>query len=221
MKEAMVRIEKLCKRYTSGRTEVQVLKNLDLEVKQGSCLLLQGPSGSGKTTLLNIIGTLTRPTSGRVFICGGEVSHLPEHFLVQLRRKMMGFVFQQYNLLHGYTALENIGMALLPLGVSARERIERGSAVLRDLSLDDRGDFRVNELSGGEQQRVSIARALVRDPELILADEPTSNVDQKNAEAILQIFTRLKSRGKTLIIASHDPLFVHSHLSDHSLEMAP
>lgn len=219
IQDPAIKTERLCKRYVSGKVKVQVLEDLDLEVRRGSCLLLRGPSGSGKTTLLNVIGTLTKPTSGRVLISGKDISHLPEHFLVQLRRQKIGFVFQQYNLLHSYTCLENIGMSLMPLGISAKERREKGLSILRELNLEDRADFKVNELSGGEQQRVSIARALVNDPNILLADEPTSNIDLKNAEAILEILAKLKSEQKTLVVVSHDPLIVESSLPDDVLDM--
>ncbi len=215
----IIKAERVLKEYVSGRTRVKVLWDVDLEVERGRWLLVHGPSGSGKSTLLNLLGTLTKPTSGRVLIEGKDVSHLPEHFLVELRRRKIGFVFQQFNLLHGYSATENIELALMPLGIGREERRERAMEILGKLNLEHRAHFKANELSGGEQQRVSIARALINNPDILLADEPSSNVDMKNAQAILEIFGRLRANGKTLVVASNDPFLIESNLPDEKVAL--
>jgi putative ABC transport system ATP-binding protein len=216
----MIRTEKLCKRYVSrGGSVVDAVSDLTMTVPRGHCLLLRGPSGSGKSTLLNLLGCLTHPTSGRIFLDGREVSHLPDHFLTGIRRSTIGFVFQAFNLLEGYTVLENVGMPLVPLGVHYEARQQKALALLRKVDLEHRAYFQANELSGGEQQRVAVARALVNDPAMIIADEPNSNVDWQNSRLILDIFRELKKEGRTLIISSHDPAFGNDGLVDHIMTM--
>jgi putative ABC transport system ATP-binding protein len=215
----MIRTEKLCKRYVSRGGIVNAVRNLNLEVGPGKCLLLQGPSGSGKSTLLNLIGCLTHPTSGRIFLDEQEVSRLPDHFLTDIRRKKIGFVFQAFNLLQDYTVLDNIGMPLLPLGLRPEQRRRKALALLRRINMEHRADFMANELSGGEQQRVAMARALVNDPVIIIADEPNSNTDRRNSLLILELFRELKNEGRTMVISSHDPLFCADGLADVVLAM--
>ncbi len=213
----MIRIEGLKKVYRHRGTKVTVFDNLQAEVERGKCLLLVGPSGCGKTTFLNIAGCLTRPTAGKVWIGGKEVSRLPEHFLAQIRRRKIGFVFQQFNLIMGCTALENVGMPLIPEGIGEKERNRRAVRVLEKLALRERAGFKVNHISGGEQQRVAFARALINDPEIILADEPNSNIDEATGQLIIDTLREMKAEGKTIIIASHDRSILESGIADGEL----
>jgi putative ABC transport system ATP-binding protein len=215
----MIRTEHLCKTYTSRAGVVRAISNLNVTVGRGQCLLLQGPSGSGKSTLLNLIGCLTHPTSGKIFVDDREVSCLPDHFLTDIRRRMIGFVFQAFNLLQGHNVLDNVGMPLLPLGLHHESRRQKALSLLRRVNMEHRATFRVNDLSGGEQQRVAVARALVNDPAIVIADEPNSNVDRRNSEAILEMFHEFKKEGRTLVISSHDPSFRRNGLVDDVLNM--
>ena len=206
----MIKIEKVTKKYQSGKVKVNALDNVSLDIKPGEFVVLNGPSGSGKTTLLNIIGCLTRITSGRLWLVNQEVSHFPDHFLAAIRREKIGFIFQQFNLLTGYSTWENVSFPLLPLGISEKERRIRAMKLLEELNLETRADFMANELSGGEQQRAAIARALINDPELILADEPLSNIDRRHVKMVINSLSELKKRGKTIIASSHElqtPMF--------------
>jgi putative ABC transport system ATP-binding protein len=215
----MLRTEKLCKTYGLNGSSVHAISNLDLHVPRGTCLLIQGPSGSGKSTLLNLLGCLTHPTSGRVFIDGREVSHLPDQFLTAIRREKIGFVFQSFNLLHGHSVLDNVSMPLLPLGMGLEARRERAMSLLRRVNLEHRASFQVNRLSGGEQQRVAVARALVNDPAILIADEPNSNIDRHNSRLVLELFHEFKKEGRTLVISSHDPSFEGNELIDEILTL--
>jgi len=210
----MIRLERVSKTYRRGRIPVVALADVSLAVEAGQCVLLTGPSGSGKTTLLNVLGCLTRPSQGEIWLNGRDAARLPDHFRSHLRRHEIGFIFQQFNLLPGETVLDNIALPLVPTGMRPREHIARARALAERLGLGERVDFHGRELSGGEQQRVAIARALINDPALILADEPNSNVDRETATAILDLFAQLKRQGKTLLIASHDPLWRESELVD-------
>lgn len=215
----MIRTENLCKTYVSKGGVVKVLSNLSITVEKGKCLLLQGSSGSGKSTLLNLMGCLTHPTSGSVFVDGRDVSHLPDHFLTEIRQKKIGFVFQMFNLLQGHTVLDNVAMPLLPLGMGPGPRKQKALSLLHRVNLEHRAHFRVNELSGGEQQRVAVARALVNDPAILIADEPNSNIDQQNSQLILQMLCKLKEDGMTLVISSHDSTLRYNGLVDDILMM--
>ncbi len=199
----MIAIKSLSKIFRQGTQEVPALIDVEITIGNGECVIIEGPSGSGKTTLLNIVGCLTRPTRGEVMIDGKSLSHLPEHFLCELRRDKIGFIFQQFNLLNGYTAVENTGMPLAPRGVGEAERRKAATALLDYMGLAERADFPVNELSGGEQQRVAIARALINNPDIIIADEPIANVDDQNATRIAEIFARLNREGKTFLLTTH------------------
>jgi len=200
----MIKVENVTKNYQSGKVQVKALNNVSLEIKEGEFVALNGPSGSGKTTMLNIIGLLTRITGGRLWLADQEVSHFPDHFLSALRKRKTGFIFQQFNLISGYTTWENVSLPLLPAGISERQRKARAMKLLEELNLETRADFMANELSGGEQQRVAVARALINDPEIILADEPLSNIDTKHVAIVVDILEKLKKRGKTIITSFHD-----------------
>lgn len=200
----MIKIENVTKSYQPGKVQVKALDNVSLEINKGELVVLSGPSGSGKTTMLNIIGLLTRITRGRLLVAGREVSHWPDHFLSALRREKTGFIFQQFNLVAGYTVWENVSLPLVPLGISERKRKARAMKLLEELNLETRADFLANELSGGEQQRVAIARALINDPEIILADEPLSNIDAGHVRMVIDVLAALKKKHKTIIASFHD-----------------
>ena len=198
------RAESVTKSYQSGKVKIRALDTVSAEIGKGELVILSGPSGSGKTTLLNILGLLTRITSGRLWLADQEVSHFPDHFLSALRREKIGFVFQQFNLLSGYTTWENVSFPLLPMGISEKKRKTRAMKLLEALNLETRADFMANELSGGEQQRAAIARALINNPEIILTDEPLSNIDMRHVNIVIDILAGLKREGKTIVVASHD-----------------
>jgi len=176
--------------------------------------VLKGPSGSGKTTLLTILGCLARPTEGRVRLNGEDISGLPERFLTEIRRRTFGFIFQQFNLIRGLSAVENIILPGYPGGTPRAQLLARAEALLADLQLAHRRDAKVEWLSGGEQQRVAICRALINDPEVLIADEPTANLDSTLSAEFLAILRRLAEAGRTVILTSHDPLVVESEVVD-------
>jgi putative ABC transport system ATP-binding protein len=191
--------------YDTGRLQVTALHTIDLDVHQGEFVAIVGPSGSGKSTLMNIIGCLDRPTSGTYVLAGTDVAELDDDGLARLRSRTIGFVFQSYNLLPRMNALENVGTPLLYHGVSARQRRERAGQALTRLGLGDRMDHQPTELSGGQQQRVAIARALVTEPALILADEPTGNLDSHSGAEVMALFRELHAEGRTIVLITHDP----------------
>jgi putative ABC transport system ATP-binding protein len=202
----LIKLEKLAKTYQIGETEVKALLGVNLEILSGEFLAIMGPSGSGKSTLMNIIGLLDRPTSGRYLLEGEEVSGLDKNKLARLRNKKIGFVFQSFNLLSRTSALENAELPLVYSNISNKERTERAMAALASVGLKGREHHKSNQLSGGEQQRVAIARALLNSPPLIMADEPTGNLDSKTGSEIMDIFQKLNEEKKiTLIIVTHDP----------------
>ncbi len=186
--------------------EVTALKDANLMVHQGEMLCLQGPSGSGKTTLLSILGCIFSPTSGKAQIGGKKISRLPDHFLTRYRRELIGFVFQNFNFLEHLSVLENVTLPLLPLGVSPKKRAARAGLLLEKFELGHRMHFPINQLSGGELQRAAVARALINDPPIITADEPTAHLDEQLSLNLMEMLTELKKEGKTIIITSHDPL---------------
>ena len=203
----MIELVKVNKIYNQGRAnEVHALHDVDLTVAAGEMVCLKGASGSGKSTLLSIIGCVFGPTSGRAVIGGKPLSRLPDRFLTIHRRKTIGFIFQQFNLINSLTVLGNVCLPLLPLGVSPAERKERGEALLARFGLAHRAGFRADQISGGEMQRVAIARALINDPPIILADEPTAHLDTRLSRELMEILAGLKENGKTIVIASHDEL---------------
>ena len=207
----LISLESVNKIYNAGEpNEVAALHDIDLAVGEGEMVCLQGPSGSGKTTLLSIIGCVFGPTSGRAAIGGRRISRLPDHFLTRCRREMIGFVFQHFNMLEHLSVLDNVTLPLLPLGVSPRERAQRADALLDKLAIGHRRHFPARQLSGGEMQRAAIARALINNPPIIVADEPTAHLDGRLAREIIDLLAALKDEGRTIVISSHDP-FVAGH----------
>ncbi|MGE5508868.1 MAG: ABC transporter ATP-binding protein [Chitinophagales bacterium] len=204
---AVVVLEKVTKEYPQGKLTVPALRGIDLTVTAGEFTALAGPSGSGKTTTLNLIGCLDRPSSGRLTLAGRDVSGLGPNEVAAVRRKEIGFIFQTFNLIPVLTALENVELPLTLLGgVSAAEARRRAAAMLEEVGLTGLENRRPGELSGGQQQRVAIARALVKDPAVVLADEPTANLDSENGEAVLQLMLAMnQAKGTTFIFSTHDP----------------
>jgi putative ABC transport system ATP-binding protein len=207
--EPIIRTEKVDKFYYLGRPEeVRALNQVALDIFKNRIVLFRGPSGSGKTTLLNLISTIDRPTKGRIFLFGEDISKYSDVGLSRIRQKRIGLIFQNFNLLPRLSAWENVAFPLLPLGVLEKERQKRSVEILIQLKLEKRVNHPPEQMSGGEQQRVAIARALINDPEIIMADEPTSNIDAESVKNLLEIFTDLKRKGKTIIVSSHDPIFL-------------
>jgi putative ABC transport system ATP-binding protein len=200
----MVRMTGIRKSYTTGRLEVHALQGVDLLVEGNEYLAVVGPSGSGKSTLMNILGCLDTPTSGEYVLSGESVAGLDRNRLAEIRNRHVGFVFQSFNLLPYATALENVELPLLFGGVAAKERRERARAMLERVDLADRMEHKPTELSGGQMQRVAIARALVNRPALVLADEPTGNLDSASGKAIVGIFEELHAQGQTIVMITHD-----------------
>lgn len=198
-------MENVSRRFGAGATEVTAVRDVSLEVRKGEIVLIMGPSGSGKTTLLLMMGALLHPSSGRIQLDGREISSLPEAKLPEIRINHFGFIFQDFNLLSALTARENVEVALNLAGITGREAAEHAADILRQLDLGDRLDFRPAQLSGGEKQRVAIARALANDPSIILADEPTANLDSRIGHEIMRLLRQIaRDQGRSVIIVSHD-----------------
>ncbi|WP_303900816.1 ABC transporter ATP-binding protein [Thiohalomonas denitrificans] len=208
------------KAFNEGRpNEFLAVDGVDLEIEPGRITVLTGPSGSGKTTLLTLIGCLARPTEGRVHLGGESVSGLPERFLTELRRRTFGFVFQQFNLIRGLSVLENVMLPAYPLGPHYSTLHGRAMELLTHLRLGHRAEARVEWLSGGEAQRAAIARALINDPSVVIADEPTANLDSHLSAAFLDIVAELRSQGRTVLLTSHDPLITGAGVVDRVVAM--
>ncbi len=205
MTEALVRLTGVSRTYGEGRLAVHALRALDLRVAPGEFLAVTGPSGSGKSTLLHVLGCLDRPSSGAYQLEGRDVARFSDAELAEVRNRLIGFVFQRFHLLRDETARRNVELPLLYAGVPSAERRRRAQAALEEVGLADRTDHLPGQLSGGEQQRVALARALVKAPRLLLADEPTGNLDAANGRAVLELIDRLRARGVTVILITHDP----------------
>ena len=204
MSAPIIRAKDLRKLYQVGTTEVRALDGLDVEIKKGAYIALMGPSGSGKSTLMNVLGCLDTPTSGTYVLNGNDVSSLSDDDLAEIRNKEIGFVFQTFNLLPRYTALENVALPMIYAGISKADRLARAEKVLKKVGLGDRMDHRPNELSGGQRQRVAVARALVMNPSIILADEPTGNLDSVTSDGIMELFSEINRDGNTVIVVTHE-----------------
>ena len=200
----IIRLQTIEKSYFMGKQALPVLKGVSLDIDKNEYVALMGPSGSGKSTLMNILGCLDTPTAGKYVLNGQDVSKMPDDDLADVRNIEIGFVFQQFNLLPRLTAAENVALPLVYAGVPRKQRIERAMAVLEKVSLADRSHHKPNELSGGQSQRVAIARALINNPSLILADEPTGNLDSKTSIEIMDIFGSIQAAGNTVVLVTHE-----------------
>jgi len=200
----VIHIRKIIRNFQMGHETVYVLKGIDLDIKRGEYVAIMGPSGSGKSTLMNLLGCLDTPTSGQYILNGKDVSKMSDDELADIRNKEIGFVFQTFNLLPRTTALDNVALPMVYAGASKSERTERAKEVLTSVGLADRMDHKPNELSGGQRQRVAVGRALVNKPSIILADEPTGNLDSKTSLEIMQLFDEIHQAGNTVILVTHE-----------------
>lgn len=205
MNQTVIDIQGITKTYVNGKLSVPVLHGIDLVVNKGEFVSIMGPSGSGKSTFMNILGCLDRPTTGSYRLNGDEVATLSDDELAYVRNKQIGFVFQSFNLLTKLTALENVALPMIYAGVNKKMRIERASQLLQSVGLDERMDHLPSELSGGQRQRVAIARALANNPAIIMADEPTGNLDSKSTIDFMNIFRGLHDEGRTILLVTHEP----------------
>ncbi len=204
MLDAVILLEEIRKNYVMGKQELQVLKGISLNIQRNDYVALMGPSGSGKSTLMNILGCLDSPSSGKYILNGNDVSKMEDAALAEIRNKEIGFVFQQFNLLPRLSALENVALPLVYAGISKKLRTEMAMEVIHKVDLQDRYKHRPNELSGGQCQRVAIARALVNNPSIILADEPTGNLDTRTSYEIMNIFSKIHNEGNTVVLVTHE-----------------
>ncbi|HYJ37435.1 MAG TPA: ABC transporter ATP-binding protein [Chitinophagaceae bacterium] len=200
----LIHLENLRKSYFMGKQALPVLKGISLDIAKNEYIALMGPSGSGKSTLMNILGCLDSPTAGTYILNGNDVSEMEDNQLAEIRNKEIGFVFQQFNLLPRLTAVDNVALPLVYAGIPRKRRTEIAMNVLENVGLADRSHHKPNELSGGQSQRVAIARALVNNPSMILADEPTGNLDTKTSMEIMEIFSKIQSTGNTVILVTHE-----------------
>lgn len=207
--DAIIYLENIRKSYYLGKQELPVLKGISLNIQKNEYVALMGPSGSGKSTLMNILGCLDTPTGGDYYLNGHQVSKMPDNDLAEIRNKEIGFVFQQFNLLPRLSAVENVALPLIYSGVPKKQRMEKAMEVLEQVDLADRSHHRPNELSGGQCQRVAIARALVNNPSLVLADEPTGNLDTKTSYEIMNIFGKIQEAGNTIVLVTHEEDIAH------------
>lgn len=202
--QAIISLNDIRKDYYLGKEAIHVLKGIELNIQKNEYVALMGPSGSGKSTLMNILGCLDTPTSGQYVLNGKDVSRMQDDELAKVRNEEIGFVFQQFNLLPRLTAWENVGVPLIYAGISKKERNERAHAMLEKVGLSQRAHHKPNELSGGQCQRVAIARALINNPSLILADEPTGNLDTRTSVEIMELFGKIQSSGNTVVLVTHE-----------------
>jgi putative ABC transport system ATP-binding protein len=204
-KNIIIKLDDVWKIYQMGKVEVVALSGLKLDIKKGEFVAIQGPSGSGKSTAMNMVGCLDVPTRGRIYLDGHDISRLSESDLAQIRGKKIGFIFQKFNLINSLTAIENIMLPMTFQGIPEEKRLQKAQELLKLVELDDRMYHRPSELSGGQQQRVAIARSLSNDPEVILADEPTGNLDSKTGKTVMEFLTKLHvEKRKTVIMVTHD-----------------
>ena len=204
MNDSVILLREITRDFKLGGQTVHVLKGIDLDIKRGEYVALMGPSGSGKSTLMNLLGCLDTPTSGTYVLADRDVSGMGEQELAEVRNQEIGFVFQTFNLIPRQTALDNVALPLVYAGIGKEERLERAAEVLRSVGLGDRMHHQPNQLSGGQRQRVAIARALVNKPSLILADEPTGNLDSTTSDEILKLFDEIHAAGNTLVVVTHE-----------------
>jgi putative ABC transport system ATP-binding protein len=204
-KEQVIRLDNVKKYYYLGQNVVKALDGINVSVNLGDFVAIMGPSGSGKSTAMNMIGSLDKPSGGRIYLDGKDINSFEESKLAQLRGKKIGFIFQQFNLIPNLTALENVALPLLFQGIDEITRIKKAKQLLEMMELKDRLNHYPNQLSGGQQQRVAIARSLANEPEVILADEPTGNLDTKTGEIVMEFLEKMHKKGKTIIIVTHDP----------------
>jgi putative ABC transport system ATP-binding protein len=210
--QGIIHLETICKNYFLGKQVIEVLKGISLTINRNEYVALMGPSGSGKSTLMNILGCLDTPTSGKYILNGQDVSTMADNALAEVRNQEIGFVFQQFNLLPRLTAAENVALPLVYAGVPKKQRMQKALDVLEKVALADRSHHKPNEMSGGQNQRVAIARALVNDPSIILADEPTGNLDTKTSYEIMEIFSHIHAGGNTVILVTHEEdIANHAH----------
>jgi putative ABC transport system ATP-binding protein len=204
MENTVIEIKGIGKTYRIGEVVVNALREVDLHINKGEYVALMGPSGSGKSTLMNILGCLDTPSRGKYFLNGTDVSNMTDNALAEIRNKEIGFIFQTFNLLARNTSLDNVALPLVYAGISKKERIVKAEDALKSVGLGDRMDHKPNELSGGQRQRVAIARALVNNPSIILADEPTGNLDSKTSYEIMELIEKIHEAGNTVIIVTHE-----------------
>lgn len=204
MKESIIKLDDIKKYYQMGNSTVKALDGINLSINRGDFIAIVGPSGSGKSTMMNMVGALDLPTHGEIYLDNQDIAHLDESHLAQIRGSKIGFVFQTFNLIPTLTAIENIALPMIFHGISKEERMERAEKIIRQVQLEHRKKHFPGELSGGERQRVAIGRALANDPEVILADEPTGNLDSKTREEIMKLFVELNKQGRTIILVTHD-----------------
>ncbi len=202
--ENVIQLNGIVKNYQVGTQIVRALRGVDLKIAKGEYVAIMGPSGSGKSTLMNILGALDTPTDGDYFLNGTNVSHLTDDRLAEIRNQEIGFVFQTFNLLQRYTALENVTLPLIYKGIPKHERQQKAMTVLKNVGLEDRVKHKPTELSGGQRQRVAVARALVNNPSIILADEPTGNLDSKTSADIMHLIAEIHQQGNTIIVVTHE-----------------
>ena len=210
-KELIIELKDVSKHYHMGPNVVKALDDLSIKIKKGNFVAIMGHSGSGKSTSMNLVGSLDIPTKGRIFLDGENISYLSESDLAQIRGKKIGFIFQSFNLIPNLTAKENIMMPMMFQGTDVEEREKKAEELLKLVHLENRTNHYPNELSGGEMQRVAIARSLANDPEVILADEPTGNLDTKTGEIVLEFLEKLNKQGKTIVMVTHDPELAKKH----------
>ncbi len=208
----VIDIKNIKRDFPLGQEIVKVLKGIDLQIEKGDYVALMGPSGSGKSTLMNLLGCLDTPTAGSYLLNGQDVSNMTDDALAEIRNKEIGFVFQTFNLLPRTTALDNVALPMIYAGASKKDRVKRAEEVLTDVGLADRMDHRPNQLSGGQRQRVAVGRALVNKPSIILADEPTGNLDSKTSVEIMALFDAIHASGNTVILVTHEEeIALHAH----------